>query len=92
MERVGTLARDRLGDVATRAWNCGRGGKFQRREIIDWAGPGELKILKRRIFPWGGAKVRPWRYQKDNVPQGCSGYGCAWDTAFDPAISEKICS
>src|SRR3984957_8263345 len=49
MERFGSFAWDGLGLVATRTWNCarwcGRGGKFQRGEIIDWAGPRKLKIF-----------------------------------------------
>src|ERR1700731_2871081 len=55
MECFGTFAGDGFGEVATRAWSSGRGcgGKFQRREVIDWAGPGELKIFKRRIFALG---------------------------------------
>lgn len=67
MERFGTLARGGFGDVATRAGSCGLGcgggGKFQRREVIDGPGPGQLKIFQRGIFLRGGDKLGPWREQ-----------------------------
>jgi uncharacterized protein (DUF3820 family) len=89
MERLGTFTRNGLGDIATQTWwyRCGRGGKFQGREVIDRTGPGKLKIFKRRIFPRGGGKVWPWRHQKNNVPESGSDYGSARDTTLDPAIS-----
>jgi hypothetical protein len=92
MERFGPFAGDRFGNVATRAWRGGRGsrGKSQRREIIDWAGPGELKIFKRWIFALGCEEIRPGRQQKNNVPQGGCDYRGARDAAFDRAISEDI--
>jgi len=94
MERFGSLAWERFGDVATRAWSCGlgraHGRKFQRGKIIDWTGPGKLEIFKRRIFSRPGGKIRPGCQQKNEVPQGGSDHGSARDATFDPAIPEKF--
>jgi hypothetical protein len=49
VECVGAFAGQGFRDVATRAGNCARwcwcGGEFQRRKVIDRAGPRKLKIF-----------------------------------------------
>ena len=97
--RVNTLARViGIRTFLSRRWvrsrlrfRVGRGpgaGNIKKRQVFYGAGPGEFRIVKRRITPRGGWKIWPGEKDESDVPQGSGEYGSAGDISFDAAIAE----
>ncbi len=76
MEGVGAFGSEGIFWIAAGAWRrCFDAGKIQRRQIVDRAGPGELKIFQCGVFVGSCFQARPRQQAQHDVEED-SGNNC----------------
>jgi hypothetical protein len=92
MKRIGTLGRWRLFRFTFWTRLGLRSLSVQEGKIIDRPGPGELRVIKRRIMARRRGELRERHEEKNGVPQSSSDQSTARDSPLHPAIFEKSAS
>jgi hypothetical protein len=89
MKRVGASRGERFRGLAARARLGFRAGQFERRKVVDRAGPRELPLRLVRRAPRPYRKIRKGQDEEGDVPEGCRNNGSTGNAPVYIAIAKE---